>query len=162
MTLPFGSALREFAVGWPDRAEVVVEVPTKVQFAVSRGVLRWPLLAVADDEDARIVAYSLSPEDVPPARRGAALEWLALANEDLIVGAWEMRLSDGGVRCRTSVDLLGVPEDLLADGRLIEFFVADLIAQNVAVAARYLPGLLQVCREDADPKRVIEQAEARY
>jgi|SRR5579884_3569630 len=160
MTAPFGDALRDYAATWPETNEVIGEAPLRVQFVVSRAGLRWPLLAVADDDDARIVAYSISPDGVPRDRQAAGLEWVALANQDLIVAAWEMRLADGGVRCRTAVDLLGAPDDLLADRRLIDFFVSDLIAQNVAVAARYLPGLLRVCRDGADPKAVIVQAEA--
>jgi hypothetical protein len=160
VTSPFGEALRDYAASWPETHELLGDDPTRVQFVVSRAGLRWPLLAVADDDDARIVAYSISPDDVPRARQHAALEWVALANQDLIVAAWEVRLGDGGVRCRTAVDLLGVPDDLLADRRLIDFFVADLIAQNIAVARRYLPGLLRVCRNGADPRTVIAEAEA--
>lgn len=63
----------------------------------------WPVVVVVEEDAARVLVYSVLPEDVPEDARPGVAELLTRVNYGLLVGAMEMDLSDGEVRARTSV-----------------------------------------------------------
>jgi hypothetical protein len=115
----------------------------RISFADGDTGLAWTCLAYCLDDEARLVVFSTAPEDVPPLARPAVLEYLARVNHGLILGGFEMDLEDGEVRCRTSVEFGGVPP--------VPDLIRPVIAGNLGLMRRYLPGLLSVAAGAAEP-----------
>ncbi len=126
---------------------------------VRRDALVWDRLAVADDADRRVVVLAYCPQPVPPDQQARVLAWSARANTGLLIGTWEVRVDTGDVVCRTSLDLGAVPEQLIGP-ELLDPVVEDLLVQNAAAVRRYLPGLLAVLNDGADPRAVVDAADA--
>lgn len=81
------------------------DVPGQLVLHPSDGPEPWPVIAVVLEEAARVLVYSVLPENVPEEARPRVAELLTRVNYGLLVGAMEIDLSDGEVRARTSVAL---------------------------------------------------------
>jgi hypothetical protein len=66
----------------------------------------WSMMLLGADDERVISCYSLLPSVVPEAGRAAVAEGLTRLNYGLLVGAFELDLDDGEVRCRTSIDFV--------------------------------------------------------
>ena len=115
--------------------------------------LSWTCVAYAYDDEDLLVFFSVAPDDVPEDRRAAVAEYLTRANYGLPLGNFEMDWSDGEVRCRTSVHI--------ADAPLTLGVIRSIVATNLGLMMRYLPGLLAVVRDEAGPEAAVAAAEDR-
>lgn len=134
------------AEDWP--VEQVEDTLFRTGFAGDSG--RWVCLAVTNDVDDQVAFYSLCPVEVPADRRSAMAEALTRANYGLIVGNFEMDLSDGEIRFKTSIDA--------SDTDLTLPLVRNLVQINVLTMDDYLPALQAVAR-GADPSTAIRAVE---
>ena len=124
----------------------------RVSFADGDTGLAWTCLAYCLDDEARLVVFSTAPDDVPPAARPAVAEYLTRVNYGLVIGSFEMDLEDGEVRCRTSVEFGGVPP--------VPDLIRPVVAGNLGLMRRYLPGLVRVAAGDADPATAAAEGDA--
>jgi hypothetical protein len=66
----------------------------------------WVTLVQTDEEDQRCIVYSVYPDLVPESRREAVAAILTQENYEMPVGNFEMDLTDGEVRFRTSIEVV--------------------------------------------------------
>lgn len=92
---------------------------------------KWPFLVSTREQYAQVMFYSIAPEETEAPRRAAMAELLARINWNLVIGNFEMDMSDGEVRFKTSVDV----EDIGAHSTLLR----NLAQANVLTMDRYLP-----------------------
>jgi len=137
------------ADGWPIEE---VSTDTLVATGFAGDTDQWRCFALLQPELNRLMFYSLVPENVPEAQHRLAMEYITRANYGLAIGNFEMDLSDGEVRYKTSVDVEG--------GELTQGLVQAAVYANVVTMDRYLPGLRRVLAESASPAEAIEQIEA--
>ncbi len=107
--------------------------------------------AQAREEYSQFVFYSFYAVKAPPAKREQALEYITRANFGLVIGNFEMDLSDGEVRYKTSL--------ALEAEHITPSMIGALITVNLHTADRYLPGYMLVLygnRAAADAIREIE------
>lgn len=121
------------------------EPTLKLDFQGDTG--QWLCFALAREEQAQFVFYSVFPVNVPEAKRAAVVEFLNRANYDLYVGNFEMDWTSGEVRCRTSIDLNGE--------QLSRPVVQQLVYVNVRLMDYYLPGIMNVMFGQVSPTRAI-------
>jgi hypothetical protein len=69
----------------------------------------------------------------------------------VVTGNFEMDWADGEVRFKTGLELTGIEPTI--------DLVASLVQPNLAAVLRYLPGLVMVIRNEADPATAREQCE---
>lgn len=101
---------------------------------------RWVTYADARAEHEQILVYSVLELPCPPTRLAPMAEFLERANFGLIVGNFELDWSDGETRCKTYIDLRGVP---VPDATL-HALAANVVETNLRVVYRYLPGVVAV------------------
>ena len=78
-------------------------------------------------------------------------EFLTRANYGLIIGNFEMDLTDGEVRYKTGIDVEG--------DRLSAALVKNLVYANVLTMDQYLPGIMRLIYADVSPAEAIVQVE---
>ena len=101
--------------------------------------------------DRAFLFYSVCAVDVPAERRPAVAEFITRVNFGLVSGNFEMDWADGEVRFKTGIELHGVtPTSEL---------VVALVQPNLTAVLRYLPGLLMVIRDEADPDTARAECE---
>lgn len=66
----------------------------------------WVTLVQTDEEDQRCIIYSVYPDLVPESRRETVAAILTQENYEMPVGNFEMDLTDGEVRFRTSLEVV--------------------------------------------------------
>jgi hypothetical protein len=111
----------------------------------------YTLFAQAREEQEQVAVYSVYGVKAAESKRAEAVEYITRANYGLIIGNFELDLSDGEVRYKTSLDVEG---EALTTG-----MIRLLVAANVATADRYLPGFMLVLygnRSAADAIHEIE------
>jgi hypothetical protein len=101
--------------------------------------------------DRAFVFYSMCAIGVLEARRAAVAEFITRVNFGLVTGNFEMDWADGEVRFKTGLELTGIEPTI--------DLVASLVQPNLAAVLRYLPGLVMVIRNEADPATAREQCE---
>lgn len=109
-------------------------------------------VAQTREEQEQFIFYSSAPINVPEDKRGIAADFLTRANWAMILGNFEMDYSDGEVRFKTSIDVEG--------GKLTETMVRNLVASNVLMMDKYLPGLNQVIYGNQSPEAAIREIES--
>lgn len=107
--------------------------------------------AQAIEERGQFVFYSFAPFLVPEDLRDAAIEYITRANYGLFVGNFEMDLSDGEIRFKTSADVAGT-------GMPPMLFKTNVV-QNVLLMDRYLGGLQAVAEGKLSAAEAIAQVE---
>jgi hypothetical protein len=111
----------------------------------------WVCQIEASDEDGQVVAYSFVPFEVAEDRRPDVMEFLTRANLGLVVGNFEMDLDSGGVRYKTSLDVMDRPLDDRVFARLFQI--------NLAAMDAYLPGLEEVVADNLTPREAVDAIE---
>jgi len=96
----------------------------------------WRCLARAREEQEQAVFYSIAPVSVPEHRRAEMAEFLTRANYGMIIGNFEMDLSDGEVRYKTAIDVEGA--------ELTPPLMKGIVYPNVYSMDRYLKGIMAV------------------
>jgi hypothetical protein len=111
---------------------------------------KWKSYAKASGDRA-FLFYSVCAVDVPEARRSAVAEFITRVNFGLVSGNFEMDWADSEVRFKAGIELTGItPTTEL---------VAALVQPNLSAILRYLPGLLMVIRNEAEPVTAREECE---
>ena len=111
---------------------------------------QWSCYAQAREEQAQFLFYSVCPVKAPEDRREAVAEFLTRANYGLFIGNFELDFSDGEIRYKTSIDVVG---DRLSAG-----LVKPLVYANVLMD-RYLPGIMSVIYGNVPPAEAVAKAE---
>lgn len=132
------------------QVELDEEHPGGMLLEPSDGEAPWPFVAQVDPDEPQVAFYSLLPDEVPPERREAVAAVLTHANYGLAVGSFEIDVSDGDVRFRTSIDL-GRAE---VDDAVLAALLSPLIARNLAAMDLWIDGLQGVA-EGADPADLL-------
>lgn len=112
----------------------------------------WQCYAQAREESEQFIFYSVAPINVPEDKRPAIAEYLTRANYGMIIGNFEMDLSDGEVRYKTSIDV--------EDDELTSPLVHHLVYANVLMMDKYLPGLMAVIYGGKSPLDAVTEIEA--
>jgi hypothetical protein len=107
--------------------------------------------AQAREEHQQVVFYSLYAVKAREEKRMAAMEYITRANYGLVVGNFEMDLSDGEVRYKTSLDVEG--EELTSG------LIRLLVASNLATSDHYLPGYMLVLYGNLSAEQAIAEIE---
>lgn len=113
----------------------------------------WTCQAKTLEQRGQVVCYSICPVAVSEAQFPEVTEFIARANDGLIIGNFELSYTTGQLRFKTSIDVEG--ETL---GRLV---VKHLIYDNMFTMDRYLPAFYNVLENQATPIQAIAHAEAR-
>lgn len=122
-------------------------VGNQLHFGVLAGTIACDCMALADSN--AVCLYAYSPIFVPAHRRAAVSEALAIANWQLLFGAFEMDPADGQVRFRNSLPLIG---------DLIDEHTHMLIGTTVNAMKRYASALGELALTDSDPKVLMARA----
>lgn len=97
---------------------------------------RFLCFAKAREEQQQFVFYSVCPVKVPKSKRRAIAEFLTRVNFGTIIGNFELDMTDGEIRYKTSIDVAGDP--------LSSTLIKRLIYVNVLMMDDYLPGIREV------------------
>lgn len=112
---------------------------------------RWTCYAQAREEQQQFVFYSVSPINVPEAKRSAIAEFIARANYGMIIGNFELDFRDGEIRYKTSIDVEGTT--------LNHFLIKPMVYTNIMIMDRYLPGMMRVIYGDVPPDEAVAAIE---
>jgi len=105
----------------------------------------------AHEEADQLIVYVYSPTAAPEEKRLATAEYIARANYGLKIGNFELDMSDGEVRYKTSIDIEG--------GQLAEIMVKNLVGVGAGMMHRYYPGLMKLIYSDDSPEACIATVE---
>jgi hypothetical protein len=112
---------------------------------------RFRMVAVVDQERSIVRFLTFVEGKIPESRRREVMEYLTRANYGLMIGNFEMDLSDGEVRFKSAIDSGDVEPD---DAQL-----RSSLYFSVATMDRYYPGLQRVIQGSADPAAAIADVE---
>lgn len=116
----------------------------------------WACYAQAREEQDLFVFYSVFPIKTPEAYRPKMAEFIARANYGLLIGNFEMDLSDGEIRYKTSFGMDAI--------QLSPAVIRPVVYANVLTVEHYMPGILAVLNNDKSPEEavmMVEQQEIR-
>jgi hypothetical protein len=109
----------------------------------------WPCQVFANEEQQRMVFYSVCPFYVAEDRRIAMSEFITRLNYGLGIGNFELDFEDGEIRFKTSIDVKG--------DRLNIALVEQVIMINLAIMDDCLPGLMKVIYGDTSPTQTLAE-----
>ena len=104
-----------------------------------------------DNKDKSFVFYSYIGNKVPLKKIQVASEFINRANYGLILGNFEIDLSDGEIRYKTSVRM--------ADGELTYKMIGKLIWGNLNTVDRYAAGIMSIIYSDISAEDAIYRIE---
>jgi hypothetical protein len=102
---------------------------TLLRLAVQGEQGDWVILVQTDEEDQRCIVYSVYPELVPESRREAVAAILIQENYEIPIGNFEMDLTDGEVRFRTSIEVV--------EGRMTMEWFERMFTVNISMTDGY-------------------------
>jgi hypothetical protein len=108
----------------------------------------WTCYALAREEEAQFVFFSVCPVNAPDNQRSNLSEFITRANFGLMIGNFEMDWDDGEIRFKTGIDVEG--------DRLTIALVRQVVYANVLMLDMYLPGLLSVLYGQVTPATAIQ------
>ncbi len=111
----------------------------------------WTCYAQAREEQQQFVFYSICPHKTPEDKAIDMMEFLTRANYGLIIGNFELNLTDGEIRCKTSLDV--------EDTELTMPLIKHMVYANVLAMDQYIPGILAVIADGTSPQEAIAQIE---
>ncbi|OKH37257.1 hypothetical protein NIES2119_13450 [[Phormidium ambiguum] IAM M-71] len=106
--------------------------------------------AIVDDENNTFVFYSASPVKIPKSKYLPVAEFLARANNGLIIGNFEMDFEDGEIRYKTSI---------IADQELSYSVIENLVYTNLSTIDNYFPGFMRIIYGGISPEEALNQIE---
>ncbi|BCW93406.1 MAG: YbjN domain-containing protein [Thermoanaerobaculum sp.] len=112
----------------------------------------YRLVALADEERSIVRFLVFLEGKIPEPRRRDIMEFLTRANYGLLLGNFEMDLSDGEVRFRCSTSTEG--------SELSYEQYRNMLYISVGIMDRYYPGLQRVVQGSADPAAAIADIES--
>lgn len=113
-----------------------------VSFDYANAAGAWSTYAVAFEEARQVAVYGVVPFPAEADRRAAAAELITRINFGLVIGNFELDLSDGEVRFKTSLDFEG--------SELTEALLRQLLRSNLAVMEHHLPAFVAVVVNKVD------------
>lgn len=128
-----------------------VQDETVLRMHVSGKNGQYQCIARAREEAHQLLFYSQFPINVPADKRLKVAEFLTRANYGLYIGNFEMDFQDGEIRYKTSIDVEGAP--------LSTAIVRNLVAPNLTMIDRYLPGMMALIYANAAPEDAIALVE---
>jgi len=128
-----------------------IEGKTMLKLGIRAKSGGFTCIAQTREEQEQFIFYSSAPVNVPGDKFVLASEFLTRANWAMILGNFEMDYSDGEVRFKTSIDVEG--------GKLTETMVRNLVASNILMMDKYLPGLNKVIYGGISPEDAIKEIE---
>jgi hypothetical protein len=126
--------------------------PKVFQFPFKGQSGEWQCQAWLRESNYQILLYSYLPVRIADARRAEVSEFITRANYGLVIGNFELDLSDGELRFKTSLDVEGSSIDTA--------LIKQLCYANVLTMDKYLPGLIAVLDNGVPPESAIQQVEA--
>jgi hypothetical protein len=99
---------------------------------------RWTCYAKAREEEQQFVFYSVCPVKAPKTKRRAITQFLTQVNYGLVIGNFELDVTDGEIRYKTSIDVQGE--------QLTTTLIKRLVYTNVLMMDDYLPGIQAVLK----------------
>lgn len=120
-----------------------------------------PLFARVRETQFLVLIYTILPVRCPESKFPEMLELLTRANWGLPLGNYEMDLSDGEIRFKTSVDVEGVPLDQPVGAPAAEMAITNTLMANKVAMDRYLPAILGLIYGDETVVTLIDRAEGR-
>ncbi len=114
----------------------------------------WTAVADVKEDRGILVFYSIASIKVPEPARVAAAEYLSRANYGLILGNFELDMSDGEVRYKTSISV-GEKGQLTGD------LIRPVVLTNFGTMDKYMPGLLAVAVGGKNPAEAVREAEGK-
>lgn len=106
---------------------------------------------VTTETPRRLTFYSHIGNEVPEIKRHRMCEYLTRANYGLVLGNFEMDMSDGEIRYRTSIDL--------SDADLTHKQLMTLVWVNLFTFDRYYPGVLKIMYGNTSAADAISECE---
>lgn len=110
----------------------------------------WSCYARVREAQHQFAFHSLYPQRIPQERRVEMALFITLANFGMIIGNFEMDLSDGELRFKTSIDVEG--------DRLTPALIGQMVFANLFMMDKYYPGIDQVIHS-APAQTAIELVE---
>jgi hypothetical protein len=107
-----------------------------VSYPVGTDGGEFRVFARAPEGSEQVVVHSVLDFAVPAARREEVATFLTNVNYGLSIGNFEIDLTDGELRYKTSIDLGGAP--------LMTQLLDPLFGLNMTTMHRYLPGIAAV------------------
>jgi len=132
----------------------VDEAKGLVQMGFSGKSGNWTAAADVKQDRGILIFYSIASIKVPEKARAAASEYLTRANYGLVLGNFEMDMSDGEVRYKTSIS---VGEK----GKLTDDLISPVVLTNFGTMDRYLLGLMAVAVGGKSPAEACREAEEK-
>ena len=120
-----------------------------------------PLFARVRETQFLVLIYTVLPVRAPESKFPEMLELLTRANWGLPLGNFEMDLSDGEIRFKTSVDVEGVPLNQPLGAPAAEMAITNILMANKVAMDRYLPAILGLIYGDETVVTLIDRAEGR-
>jgi hypothetical protein len=114
---------------------------------------KWTCFAQARETQQQFIFYSVCPNAAPEDKRPVAMEFITRANYGLVIGNFEMDVTDGEIRCKTSIDVEG--------GELTHVLIRQVVYSNVMTMNKYLPGLMSVLYANVSPEQAIHTIEGK-
>lgn len=106
----------------------------------------WRCYGRAREKQKQFVFYSIAPVIAPRNIREAIALFLTRVNNGLIMGNFELDLSDGEIRFKTSIDVGG--------SELTSALIKHIVLANIAMMDKYLPSIKSVI-EGVSPEEAI-------
>jgi hypothetical protein len=136
--------------GWPF-TEMEGKNILRTGFSGKNG--KWTCFAQARETQQQFIFYSVCPNAAPEAKVPLAMEFITRANYGLVIGNFEMDISDGEIRYKTSVDVEG--------SELDPALIRQTVYSNVMTMNKYMPGLMSVLYANVTPEQAIFQIEGK-
>jgi hypothetical protein len=128
-----------------------VEGYDAIEMGVAGDNGNYRVVAIVDRQRSIVRFLTFVEGKVPQTRYVQVMEYLTRANYGLLLGNFELDLSDGEVRFKYAIDTEG-------SGVSYEQF-QSLLYVSVATMDRYFPGLQRVARATADAAAAIAEIE---
>jgi hypothetical protein len=110
----------------------------------------WKCYALARETQQQFAFYSIAPISAPKNRLEAIALFLTSVNYGLILGNFEMDLSDGEIRFKTSIDVGG--------SELTMALIKHIVLANITMMDKYLPSIKTVI-DGTSPEEAIATIE---
>jgi len=111
----------------------------------------WTCYARVREQQRQFLFYSACSVKVPENKLANIAEFITRANFGMAIGNFELDLTDGEIRYKTSIDV---------DGDRLNFdLFRNLVYTNVMMMDEYLPGIIWVIRDDMEAEEAILRVE---
>lgn len=129
------------------------EIPGElaIRFSFSGKSARYECFGQANEDHEIFVFYSIVPIRVAEEQRQIVAELLARINYGLNIGNFELDMTDGEIRYKTSIDVEG--------GELTRRMVETLIAVNISTTDRYFAAFTDVLYSGVAPQEAVGRVE---